>query len=188
MAGFLNYNKTSFLLLALGALAVGIYGYFVLKPAPEERRRIPPAQIITFSGITPGTIQGAWLVMNGAESPVLYKDNALELSEEQIARFSLPYEIKLSYKTADNSFKDISWRVDERGVEYFIRADGYSPKDKISLFMKDQKVYTIPFDWSGRIELPILLIIAEDTKACFEIEEDGKQVSACHFITGKKSA
>src|SRR5688500_12495778 len=113
-------------------------------------------------------------------------DESLSLTPEQREDFKLPYIMKTTLKTGKNEYHDISWTIDKRGVEYYILADGFAPSDKITLIINDQPAYTIPFDWSGRIELPIMLIIAEDTKTCIDIHESKEKLSFCHMTTGKK--
>jgi hypothetical protein len=187
MAGFFKNHKISIGLLIAGVAALCLYTYFYGQQAHYEPRRTPPEKIITFSGIEIENIKSATLLMNGKTEAVGYDSNALELSQDQISSFSLPYEIKISAQGKNGSFKDFSWRVDERGVDYHALIDGFSPRDRVSLFVNEQKIYTIPFDWSGRIELPVLLIIEEDSKICFDVEQaQENRINFCHFITGRR--
>jgi hypothetical protein len=78
--------------------------------------------------------------------------------------------------------------MDARGVSYLIGASGFSPNDRISLFVNDDNpIKDMPFDWAGRTELPILLQADKDFDVCVGVTQDNeKPLRICHRIIGKK--
>ena len=190
MAGGFQSNKIFILTLLLAAAGLAAYALFIFRSVPEERRRTPPEHIITFSGIEKNSIARATLTMNGRESPILFDDRALRLSQEQIANFTLPYEIRLNLQEG-GEYYDIFWKVDSRGAYYDIGLDGFSAKYKITLRLNEyiglEKIF---FDWSGKIELPIVLESFSDIEACVDIfKENSKKpvILLCHLNKGART-
>lgn len=184
-----NKNKSikifSGVLAGLLLFAVVLYSlYYVGRQRETKRDQI--ADIVTFSSLPVGAVVEASIDMNGKTEPVAFIDGKLVLSPEQQKTFHLPYFLRANVKYTDNSYRDFYWNVSLNGAEYYIGASGFSPKDRVILAINNQPTQNIPFDWSGRIEFPIFLIIAEDQKSCVYIEtKNGEKPGACHHTVGK---
>lgn len=188
MSHFFSNKKAKILSVVLALLFLTAYftNFFHFEEVKEFHRDVP-TDIITYEGLKADMVINASLEMNGTVSQIDTKDGNFSLSQEQKVKFRLPYTVKATLTSGNGQYRDISWSVDTRGVDYYILADGFKPENTISLIMNDQKLYTIPFDWSGRVELPIHLIIEADTKACIEIDEGHQKLDFCHSITGRKA-
>ncbi len=186
---FLSSKKNiQIFLLSLGSLFLGAYflHFFKFENAKEFHRDVT-ADIISYEGLPENMTVRASLEMDGAVRSINTSDGHFLLSQEQKLEFKLPYIIKATLQSENGQYHDISWSIDARGVDYYILADGFQPENTISLIMNEQKLYTIPFDWSGRIELPIHLITKADAKVCIEIYDGSQAFEFCHTIVGSKA-
>lgn len=185
---FLSSKKNiQILLVVVGVLFLSAYflNFFRFEET-REFRRSSISEIITYEGLPEDMEISAMLDMNGTVSTLDARDGKFSLNMEQRANFRLPYKIEATIKGPSGDYRDMSWKVEENGKDYFVLADGFSPDDTITLNMNDDKIYEIPFDWSGRIELPIQLIIKSDTKTCIDIKTQPKTITFCHFTAGQK--
>lgn len=188
MSNLFTKKNIKILFTAITTLFLMAYftNFFHFEEVREFHRNVP-ADIITYEGLTSDMTINASLEMDGNVRPISIRDGHFSLNSEQKIKFKLPYMIKATLQSGDGQYRDISWNVDARGVDYYILADGFKPENTISLIMNDQKLYTIPFDWSGRIELPVHLIIEADAKACIEINDGSQKLGFCHYIAGKRA-
>jgi hypothetical protein len=186
MVGQKAQKNLLFAAVLTGVLVIVLMAmYFYI--ASKEQKREAPDTLLTFTGIPANAQMKATLTMAGRAADLAVGDDSVALTPELRKDFKLPYILQTTIRSGD-SYRDLSWRIDKRGAEYYILADGFSPNDKITLLINDRPVFTIPFDWSGRIELPIIALVAEDTKACINIVEAKETLAFCHFLTGKKAA
>ncbi|MFA5593035.1 MAG: hypothetical protein WC989_06960 [Micavibrio sp.] len=175
-----------------GLVLIGAYfAYIKYDHDMAVFTREAPDILVTYEGIAPD--QSFTVRLGSSRFSVEGRNGELRLSDEQKAVYKLPVTIEAAITGANDRFHDFAWKIDRQGVDYAITASGFSPDDRISLIMDGQRVYTIPFDWSGRIELPIILILDKDTKACIEIKQAAANdtdspIGFCHFITGRKAA
>lgn len=169
--------------LVTAVALAGVAAYFFKVPG-EAQKRLPPTQIITYQGLPAGTDITAEITMGGKTRTLETTGKAFSLSADQREDFFVPYNIKAQLHSEKRGYRDLSWRIERNGAQYFILADGFKRSDKISLSINGQAVFTIPFDWSGRIELPIILRTGMDTTACITIEESGDALGFCHYTTG----
>lgn len=188
MSNLFSKKNVKVLLIPLAVLFLGAYflNFFKFEEV-KEFHRDAATDIISYQDLPENMMIRASLEMDGAVSPLDTSDGHFSLSTEQRVKFKLPYAIKATLQSDNGQYHDISWSVDARGVDYYILADGFKPEDTITLTMNEQKLYTIPFDWSGRIELPIHLIIEADAKACIEINDGSQKFGFCHAIAGRKA-
>lgn len=153
----------------------------------EPSERAPPETIISYRGLPAGSVINATLSMSGKVESLENTGSGFTLPADSKKSLSLPYSIKATLKTGDD-YRDFTWEIDGRGIAYNIVIDGYTPRDKIAYSMNDQVVYTIPFDWSGRISLSSMLLLEADSKPCFDISEGEQSYGFCHFVRGKKAS
>lgn len=166
-------------------VAVPLIFYSNKDKLPVQKQA--PDVLISYEDLPEKSIVTATLSMRGKVTDLENTGNGFILTPEQKKDFSFPYSIKATLKSGDD-YRDISWNIDNRGVAHKILLDGYKPQDRVTFIMNGQKVYTIPFDWSGRIELGSMLIVSEDSKPCFSVDDNGKTYGFCHYIRGKKAA
>lgn len=176
------------IVIAVLVAALGYLASILVFQHEANVKRSPPGTIIEFTGLPEGAAVDATIHMNGRTRALPYADGKLVLTPEEKADFALPFTIAATLRTPDEKYHDFTWKIDARGVEYSVTADGFSPKDKIMFSLDGSPSVDIPFDWSGRIEIPAMLIIAKNTKACIEIWASGKLLGACHMVTGKLPA
>lgn len=187
MAGQKTQRKLRIAAVLISVLVIGLMSAYFFT-AKEAQKRLPPEKIIVYHGLPADMDITAEISMGGKVSALEATDEALRLTEEQKENFYVPYNIKAQLHSDKGGYRDLSWRIERDGVQYFILADGFKRSDKISLIIDGQIVFTIPFDWSGRIELPIMLIRGMDTTACITIEESGSTLNFCHYATAGKAA
>lgn len=179
--------KTAFI-IAAAVIACGYMASIGMFERKLEAKRLPPEYLVSFTGLPDDPKLQATIQIGNKTSAVPFTDGKLILTEEQKKGFTLPYRLKVTFQTADEKYHDFIWDIDSQGVEYYITVDGFSSNDHILLALDGDTSLDIPFDWSGRIVLPIMLIIAKDTKSCIEIWNKKNLLGACHMITGKKTA
>jgi hypothetical protein len=177
--------------LRIAAVLAGLLALVLISPyyftAKEEQKREAPERLLTFAGLPADADIKATLTMDGRTVELASDGDGLVMTPELRENFTLPYTLQMTIRSA-NGYRDFSWRIDRRGVDYYILADGFKREDKITLVIEDQPVFTIPFDWSGRIELPIVLQYAFDTTVCIFIREgsNAAKTGFCHFNPGNK--
>ena len=188
----MNRQGKNLIILFLAVILLGA-AYTFLFLSPEKKQpgfvRLPPHNIITFSGFPEGTKVTANLRMGKKDYPVTVVENAFVLTPEQTANFSFPYTLTSSFQYPDGTYRDFSWDVDSRGVDYEIVSDGFKRHDKISLVIDGQRgPENVPFDWSGRLEFPIGVRVYTDVKTCIEIVEAASKdlLNLCHSNPGEK--
>lgn len=187
MAGQKARKNLQLAAVLAGVLALALAGAYFFGASKEGQKRTAPERILTFAGLPAGADIKATLTMAGRSFELGSDGEGLVMTPELREKFRLPYTLQATFRSGDD-YRDLSWSIDERGVEYYILADGFKPEDKITLVIEDQSVFTIPFDWSGRIELPIVLQYAFDTTVCIFIHErsNASKTSFCHFNPGNK--
>lgn len=184
MAGQKLFKNLPLAAVLVTALALAGAAAYFLAAQQEAQKRLPAEQIITYTGLPAGMDVSAEITMGGKTRALETTGKAFLLGDKQREDFYVPYNIKAQLHSDKAGYRDLSWRIERNGAQYFILADGFKRNDKISLSIDGQTVFTIPFDWSGRIELPIILIRGENTTACITIEETGDTLGFCHYTTG----
>jgi len=166
-------------------LALVLTALFFFNAPKKTQKSLPPEAIISYQGLPADTTITAEISVGGKTRALTTTDKAFLLTPEQREDFYAPYNIKAQLHSEKNGYRDISWSLQSNGAQYSILADGFKPTDKISLSINGQTVITIPFDWSGRIEVPIILRTGMDTTTCITIEESSETLGFCHFATGR---
>src|SRR5688572_9791063 len=133
MAGKTALQKFCIAAVLIVILLGASTAYFNFLIKQKQQARLAPDKIITFSGIPADTTLTATLSMGGKTEDLINDAKSLSLTPEQKEDFKLPYILKATLKTDKNEYRDISWKIDKRGAEYYILADGFSPEDKITL-------------------------------------------------------
>lgn len=180
-----------FLFLAVILLGgAGVLVFLADKETPQVGYvRLAPHKIVTFSGFPEGTQVKANMRMDRKNYPVEVVEDSFTLTPEQIADFGFPYTLTASFQYPDGTYRDFSWDVDARGVDYEIVSDGFKQQDRISLVIDDFRgPEDLPFDWSGKLEFPVGVRVYSDVKTCVEIVETASKnrLNLCHFNPGEK--
>lgn len=191
----MNKQRKNTVLLVLAAVLLGGAAFLVYlanqKIVQVGYVRLPPQKIITFSGFPEGTKVTANMRMGRKDYSITVADNSFVLSPEQIEDFAFPYTLTASFQYPDNTYRDFSWDVDARGVDYEIVSDGFKQQDRISLVIDNNRgPEDLPFDWSGRLEFPVGVRVYTDVKTCVEIVETASKnlLNLCHSNPGEKRA
>lgn len=183
-------NQIIFLLAAVLLGAAGILLYLANTKNPQVGYvRLAPQKIITFSGFPEGTKVTANIRMKRKDYPITVVEDSFALTPEQIADFGFPYTLSASFQYPDGTYRDFSWDVDARGVDYEIVSDGFQQRDRISLVIDGARgPENLPFDWSGRLEFPVGVRVYTDVKTCVEIVETASKhlLNLCHSNPGEK--
>ncbi len=175
------------LIIGLGVLAVVYLCGLLISKNWHEEKRYAKADILEFKNFS--DLQAPKITIknkHGLYDLIFEKDTAL-LPPQAVAHFTVPYTIQAKWQDKDGSYRDALWSVDKRGVGYTITLDGFEDGQTVSLMVNnDTPVKKTPFDWSGKIEFPVLLHDDKDFSVCVDIHgpQDGK---ICHRIIGKKS-
>lgn len=181
--------KIQAIVLAAALLVVAGYaGYTVSFQKKMDDKRTPGPELIVFKNLSDNVEIEAFLQSKKHIEPLAVDHQALILTTAQRNNFSLPYNVnaKLTYK--DGHYYDLSWRVDEHGVRYFVTLDGFRPSDTLTFnFKGTDTLKNIPFDWSGRLTLEAFLIKAETIDACVDVQGQ-ITFSVCHTVTGDSGA
>ena len=185
-------SRNALKILSVTAAAVAFaFCTFVFMKAGQQvsgsAERPAPEILISYRDLPAGSLINATLSMSGKVESLEDTGSGFTLPRENERSLSLPYSIKATLKTG-NDYRDFLWEIDSRGVAYNIIIDGYTPRDKVTYSMNDQAIFTIPFDWSGRIGLSSMLLLEADSKPCFDIHEGEQSYGFCHFVRGKKAS
>ena len=177
------------IVVALAIVAVLYLAVLLITKNENTKTRYAKADIVSLDGRFEAQAFQATLKNKSGVHALELKDNTLLLPPEVVQNFSVPYVIEARWQNKPDTYKDITWSMDARGVGYIIGASGFSPDDKISLFVnKENPIKDMPFDWAGRTELPVLLQADNDFDICVEIKpENEKSLRFCHRIIGKKA-
>ncbi len=176
-------NAVLFLGFVVAVIYMGVMTYTYIQ---HNKGRATQAQIVTFHGLKNISGFKAVLKNHTGTNELELKDDAIFLPPQIVETFSLPYELSASWLEKDQSYRDIKWAVDKRGVDYTVILDGFDPDDTVSIsFDGDYPFKDYSFDWSGKIEIPALIQADKDFKICVDIQSKNS-FSFCHRVVGKK--
>ncbi len=189
MSATITSHRIKALLLLSSVCFLAAY-LFLVKTKEEQtgEYRKAPSELITFQGLPADTQVNATIEMNGKILDLSVNDAAITLDQQQQSDFKLPYKLKAILNYPDGTHRDLSWTVDSRGANYEILADGFNPDDLITLRLNESTgLDKLPFDWSGRIELPIVLEVYKNITSCIDVYETNRKetLSFCHFNSGR---
>lgn len=181
--------KIQAIVLTMALLAVaGYVGYTANFKKKMDDKRTPSPELIVFKNLPDNVAIEAFLQSKKHIEPLAVDHQSLILTTEQRNNFSLPYSVNAKLTYGDGNYYDLSWRVDERGVRYFVTLDGFRPSDTLTFnFKGTDTLKNIPFDWSGRLTLEAFLIKAETIDACVDVKGQ-MAFSVCHTVTGNPEA
>lgn len=174
-------------LIALALLSVVyVCGLLVSKTIYDEKR-FSKSEILEFKSFSALNEIKISLKNRHGVYDLQIEDGVGLLPPQAVANFSVPYILQAKWQDKKGEYRDVVWTLDKRGVGYNIALDGFEDGQTVSLIVNDDTpIKNTSFDWSGRIEFPVLLHDDKDFSVCVDIHgpHDGK---ICHRILGKKS-
>ncbi len=190
----MSKQRRNQIFLFLAVLLLGAAAALVFLAQEQELPqtgyiRLPPQKIVSFSGFPDGTKVSANMRMGKKDYSLDISENSFVLTPEQIENFGFPYTLTASFQYPDGTYRDFSWDVDKRGVDYEIVSDGFKQQDRIRLVIdKAPASQDLPFDWSGRLEFPDGVRVYTDVTTCLEITETASKnhLNLCHSNPGEK--
>lgn len=174
-------------LVLLGFLLAASYMTIMLyTQAMHVKERFTAAEIVTFKHLDDISNFKSVLKSYAGSYDLSLKDNVLMLPPAAVESFILPYSLSASWSEQDQSYRDITWTLDKKGVEYLVTLDGFDADDTVSISFNDEYPFKdLPLDWSGKIEIPAILHPDKDFKICVDVAgKDG--LSFCHHVVGQK--
>lgn len=97
------------------------------------------------------------------------------------------YIIRLQLNDGQETAKDIALKVvkGDEGIRVF--ADGYAPENLMTLSIDNVSFFQdVPFDWSGKLELPSVIAADQNVHVCFTIKTTAPPFGFCHVVAARK--
>lgn len=183
-SGIFSNKRLCFAVMG-ACLALTYLGGMMVMEEKDTQRRYVESDIINFKNFSDASNLEITLKNKSGIFDLTFKEQSIVLPPNVVKNFSLPYVVTAKWQEKDQ-YKTILWSLDQRGVAYNIVLDGFSTKDNVSLSInKSYPFKKLPFDWSGKIELPSLLPPDKNMDICIEIETNNS-FSVCHRVIGKQ--
>lgn len=108
------------------------------------------------------------------------RENIIDLPQNLEATLKAPYRISSSIRMPDDSYRDFIITVG--GGKIDVTADGFNPRDTVSLIVNDSAPNWTPMDWSGKLEMSAALPAKKEAHACVGVDNGKDTLTLCHMI------
>lgn len=169
----INKNtKTGSAILAGIAVLCGGVAYIASHPADNS--------FISLNNLPSSDAVETFLQTKLGTQSLSARENFIDLPQNLDASLKTPYRISSSIRMPDETYRDFTITVTAGKID--ITADGFNPRDTVSLNVNNSGQNWIPADWSGKIELTAALPTKKTSHACIGVDNGGEKVSLCHTI------
>jgi hypothetical protein len=147
----------------------------------------PAPHLMTFLNLSPNASLSATLENGRSVTPLVLDGDTIKLPDDQ-KRLNRSYVIRLTLKEGDVT-RDIALKVVKGDEGVRVIADGYDPENLMTLSIDNVSFFQdVPFDWSGKLELPSVVTADQNVNVCVTIKTQAPPFGFCHVVAARKKA